>query len=221
MVSRRPTHQPHAPGCPLIRAVPPVRRYFHPYTFVLLVTTAPPDADQYERRLHSSRGWCLMEKNAAMAVKQAHCLLDFSGYKGATDFGDWYARPDTCLGEMKAGREPPRSPPVFGEFMRTGVASDEVQFTVKEDAGLVSRLYREGFVKTVNRVAAKEDFRELNFQSLDWGDEEGAVLVEALRYAAEHCAFPHGAVHVHVRGNRITKDEAAWKELEGKFYWRY
>ena len=116
---------------------------------MLLVTTAPPDADQYERRLHSSRGWCLMEKNAAMAVKAGHCLLDFSGYKGAADFGDINAKPDTCLGQMKAGREPPRSPPVFGEFMRTGVASDEVQFTVKEDAGLVSRLYQEGFVKTV------------------------------------------------------------------------
>ena len=183
---------------------------------MLLVTTAPPDADQYERRLHSSRGWCLMEKNAAMAVKASYCLLDFSGYKGATDFGNAAAGPNTCLGQMKAGREPPRSPPVFGEFMRTGVASDEVQFTVKEDAGLVSRLYQEGFVKSVNRVAAKESFRGLNFTSLGWGDEEGAVLVEALRYAAEHCAFPHGAVRVAVRsGNRITKDEAAWKELEG------
>ena len=188
---------------------------------MLLVTTAPPDADQYERRLHSSRGWCLMEKNAAMAVKASYCLLDFSGYKGAADFGDFDARPDTCLGQMKAGREPPRSPPVFGEFMRTGVASDEVQFTVKEDAGLVSRLYQEGFVKTVNRVAAKEDTtRSLDFRRLGWGDEEGAVLVEALRYAAEHCAFPHGAVAVFVRdGNRITKDEAACKELEGKFEW--
>ena len=195
-------------------------RYFHPYTFVLLVTTAPPDADQYERRLHSSRGWCLMEKNAAMAVKAGHCLLDFSGYKGAADFGDYFAKPDTCLGQMKAGREPPRSPPVFGEFMRTGVASDEVQFTVKEDAGLVSRLYQEGFVKTVNRVVAKESGRGLVFENLGWGDEEGAVLVEALRYAAEHCAFPRGAVTVFVSGgNRITKDEAAWRELEGKFYW--
>ena len=164
---------------------------------MLLVTTAPPDADQYERRLHSSRGWCLMEKNAAMAVKVRHCLLDFSGYEGAADFcGPWNDKPDTCLGQMKAGREPPRSPPVFGEFMRTGVASDEVQFTVKEDAGLVSRLYREGFVKTVNRVAAKERYRYLDFQFLGWGDEEGAVLVEALRYAAEHCAFPRGAVTV-------------------------
>ena len=67
-----------------------------------------------------------MEKNAAMAVKAGRCLLDFSGYKGATDFGDAWAKPDTCLWQMKAGREPPRSPPVFGEFMRTGVASAEV-----------------------------------------------------------------------------------------------
>ena len=190
---------------------------------MLLVTTAPPDADQYERRLHSSRGWCLMEKNAAMAVKASYCLLDFSGYKGAADFGDVFAKPNTCLGQMKAGREPPRSPPVFGEFMRTGVASDEVQFTVKEDAGLVSRLYQEGFVKTVNRVAAKKGrTRALVFEDLGWGDEEGAVLMEALRYAAEHCTFPHGAVDVAVeQGNRITKDdEAAWKELEGKFYYK-
>ena len=197
-----------------------MRRYFHPYTFVLLVTTAPPDADQYERRLHSSRGWCLMEKNAAMAVKMGWCLLDFSGYKGASDFGDYRAKPDTCLGQMKAGREPPRSPPVFGEFMRTGVASDEVQFTVKEDAGLVSRLYQEGFM-TDREPRRRQGGRPVpHFTRLDWGDEEGAVLVEALRYAAEHCAFPRGEVTVLVRAwNCISKDEAAWKELEGKFRW--
>ena len=194
--------------------------YFHPYTFVLLVTTAPPDADQYERRLHSSRGWCVMEKNAAMAVKDRNCLLDFSGYKGAIDFGDSKAFPNTCLGQMKAGREPPRSPPVFAEFMRTGVASDVIQFTMKEDAGRVSRLYQEGFVKTMNRVAAKEEGGLLDFEKLGWGDEEGAVLMEALRYAAEHCTFPYGAVLVRVGyGNRINKDEATWKEVNGKFYW--
>ena len=91
---------------------------------------------------------------------------------------------------------------------------------MKEDAGLVSRLYQEGFVKSVNRVAAKKKGSFLDFWDLGWGDEEGAVLVEALRYAAEHCAFPHGAVQVFVGfGNRITKDEAAWRELEGKFRW--
>ena len=89
MVLRRPPTSPRAPGCALSSLGSFLGRYFHPYTFVLLVTTAPPDADQYERRLHSSRGWCLMEKNAAMAVKASFCLLDFSGYKGAADFGNW------------------------------------------------------------------------------------------------------------------------------------
>jgi hypothetical protein len=42
--------------------------------------------------------------------------------------------------------------------------------------------------------------RVLLFENLFWGDEEGAVLMEALQ-------------------NLITKDDAAWKELEGKC-WR-
>ena len=89
---------------------------------MLLVTTAPPDADQYERRLHSSRGWCLRGEERRHGregeLLLGYCLLDFSGYKGATDFGEGSGSgPDTCLGQMKAGREPPRSPPVFGEFI--------------------------------------------------------------------------------------------------------
>ena len=57
-----------------------------------------------------------------------------------------------------------------------------------------------------------------------WGDEEGAVLVEVLRYAAERCTFPHGSVAVVVgAGNHLTSASAGpgaavWKELEGKFY---
>ena len=56
------------------------------------------------------------------------------------------------------------------------------------------------------------------------GDEEGAVLVEALRYAAERCTFPHGSVEVAVGdGNHLTaasagRGAAVWKELEGKFH---
>ena len=36
---------------------------------------------------------------------------------------------------------------------------------------------------------------------LGWGDEEGAVLVEALRYAAERCTFPHSSVRVTLQGS--------------------
>ena len=112
--------------------------------------------------------------------------------------------------------------------VRKGVASEEIQFTKPEDAELVSRLYEEGFLATVNRVAAQEDknFRSLAFEELGWGDEEGAVLVEALRYAAERCTFPQGSVKVVLgrRGNHLTdasagEGAAVWKELEGKFHW--
>jgi len=201
--------------------------YYHQSTYVLLVTTPPPgDAAQYARRLHSGRGWCVMEKTAGMAVKKSWCLLDFGGYKGATDFGNNSSSPNTCIGQMRSGRQPPRSPPVFAEFMRKGVASEEIQFTKSEDAELVSRLYEEGFVATFNRVAAKEEeaARALGFQNLGWGDEEGAVLVEALRYAAERCTFPQGSVKVAIgAGNRVTdasagEGAAVWKELEGKFH---
>ena len=48
------------------------------------------------------------------------------------------------------------------------------------------------------------------------------MLVEALRYAADHCIFPCGAVAVTIEyGNHITKDEAAWKGMEGKFTWEW
>ena len=163
-----------------------------------------------------------------MAVKKAWCLLDFGGYKGATDFGEGYSSgPDTCIGQMRTGRQPPRSPPAFAEFMRKGVASEEIQFTKPEDAELVSRIYEEGFVTTVNRIAAKENynFRSLTFLDLGWGDEEGAVLVEALRYAAERCTFPHGSVRVAIGlGNHLTdasagRGAAVWKELKGKFHY--
>ena len=199
---------------------------------MLLVTTAPPDADQYERRLHSSRGWCLMEKNAAMAVKASHCLLDFSGYKGATDFGDVNTYPDTCLGQMKAGRKPPIAPDAFGERMRARVASGELTFTANADMGFVIGQYEAGFVAAINRVAAEPlDTRLLVFEKLGWGDAEAAELRLALQYAAAKCAFPEGAVGVAVYGNSIseeamatlpprkggdfTGERAVW---EGKFY---
>ena len=210
-------------GLPSHRPVPPVRRYFHPYTFVLLVTTAPPDADQYERRLHSSRGWCLMEKNAAMAVKAGHCLLDFAGYRGATEWGDGLSTgPGTCVGEMMAGRKAPISPAAFGESMRARVATGELKFTARADEEFVIGQYDKGFVGAIDREAAKEGYRDLFFMNLGWGEAEAAELLEALKYAAAHCSFPHGRVLVACgRGNefdvRALKAKASAEGLDGKF----
>ena len=149
-----------------------------------------------------------------MVVKQAWCLLDFGAYKGATKFctdGN-EPDPDTCLGQMRAGRKPPIAPDAFGERMYEHVASDELTFTSNADMGFVIGQYEAGFVAAINRVAAEpdEDARSLFFEELGWGDAEAAELRLALQYAAAKCAFPEGAVAVAVTyGNRFSQEALA------------
>ena len=147
-----------------------------------------------------------------MVVKDNNCLLDFGAYKGATEFGDWQAKPGTCLAQMRAGRKPPIAPDAFGERMRARVASGELTFTANADMGFVIGQYEEGFVAAINRVAAERDWstRYLGFTKLGWGDAEAAELRLALQYAAAKCAFPEGAVRVSVTyGNSISEEALA------------
>ena len=212
--------------------------YFHQYTTTLLVTNPPPEgADYSNTRLHRDRGWCFFEQAASMVVKHHWCLLDFGAYKGATKFctGGNDPDPDTCLGQMRAGRKPPIAPDAFGERMRARVASGELTFTANADMGFVIGQYEAGFVAAINRVAAEpdKDTRILYFDDLGWGDAEAAELRLALQYAAAKCALPEGGVAVWVGGNPIseeamatlppkedgdfTGERAVW---EGKFYIR-
>ena len=43
-----------------------------------------------------------------MVVKDNRCLLDFAAFNGATKFGDYRDDPETCTGQMRAGRSPYR-----------------------------------------------------------------------------------------------------------------
>ena len=146
-----------------------------------------------------------------MVVKVGVCLLDFGAYKGATKFGDYNARPDTCLGQMKAGRKAPIAPDAFGERMRARVASGALKFTSNADMEFVIGQYEAGFVAAINRVAASEHRSgSLDFVYLGWGDAEAAELLLALRYAAAKCAFPAGDVAVGVKlGNHISEKAMA------------
>eukprot|EP00964_Phaeocystis_antarctica_P069789 scaffold42456_cov66-Phaeocystis_antarctica.AAC.2 len=187
--------------------------YFHQFTYTLLVTDPPPEGAAYSNtRLHRDRGWCFFEQAASMVVKIGWCLLDFGAYKGATKFGDdSNDGPETCLGQMKAGRAPPIAPDAFGERMRARVESGALKFTSNADMEFVIGQYEAGFVAAINRVAAEpEGTRVLAFQELGWGDDEAAELLLALRYAAAKCAFPEGAVGVFVEsGNRISEEAMA------------
>ena len=185
--------------------------YFHQCTTTLLVTNPPPEgADYSNTRLHRDRGWCFFEQAASMVVKQGYCLLDFGAYEGATEFGDAFSGPDTCLGQMKAGRKPPIAPDAFGERMRARVGSGELTFTANADMGFVIGQYEAGFVAAINRVAAGKALRSLVFFNLGWGDAEAAELRLALQYAAAKCAFPEGALGVNVTdGNPISEEAKA------------
>ena len=185
------------------------------------MTTPPPEgADYSNTRLHRDRGLCFFEQAASMVVKHRSCLLDFGAYKGATEFGNGRAEPGTCLGQMRAGRKPPIAPDALGERMRARVASDALKFTANADMGFVIGQYEEGFVATINRVAAEpeQNSRTLVFQNLGWGDAEAAELRLALQYAAAKCAFPEGAVKVSVKeGNPISQEAMATLPPHGDY----
>ena len=130
--------------------------------------------------------------------------------------------PGTCLGEMMAGRGPPISPAAFGESMRARVATGELKFTARADEEFVIGQFEKGFVGAINREAAKEGGRDLFFMDLGWGEAEAAELLEALKYAAAHCSFPHGKVKVFCGvGNQFDVDalraKARAEGLDGKF----
>ena len=186
--------------------------YFHKRTTTLLVTNPPPEgADYSNTRLHRDRGWCFFEQAASMVVKDSRCLLDFGAYEGATEFSDFFDGPDTCLGQMTAGRKPPIAPDAFGERMRARVASGALTFTANADKDFVIGQYEAGFVAAINRVAAGpyDKKRWLFFADLGWGDAEAAELELALRYAAAKCAFPEGAVGVALFGKPISEEAMA------------
>ena len=127
------------------------------------------------------------------------------------------ANPETCLGQMKAGRAPPIAPDAFGERMRARVASGELKFTSNADMEFVIGQYEAGFVAAINHVAASKT-RRLYFKDLGWGDAEAAELLLALRYAAAKCAFPEGAVQVAVKhGNHISEAAMATLPPAGQF----
>ena len=185
--------------------------YFHPFTYTLLVTNPPPEGAAYSNtRLHRHRGWCFFEQAASMVVKDHRCLLDFGAYEGATEFGYLLNdEPDTCLGQMRAGRKPPIAPDALGERMRARVASGALTFTANADMDFVIGQYEAGFVAAINRVAAEPyDTRSLVFMDLGWGDAEAAELELALRYAAAKCAFPEGHVRVNITYHNPISEEA-------------
>lgn len=197
--------------------------YYHKNATTLLITNPPPPGALYTNtRLHRQRGWCFFEKAASMAIKRGYCLLDVAKYAGATKFcGKYVVDQGGCIGQMKAGRQPPLSPDAFAQQMQSGVVSGELKFTANADMEFVIGQYKQGFVASINIVASRPDrsARILDFTHLKWRDTEAATLLDALRYAAVSCEFPRGPVCVFCAdGNRISNAMLQTMPPRGDYY---
>ena len=212
--------------------------YYHPNTYVLLVTNSPPaQGGPYgNTRLHKDRGWCFFEKAASMAVKKSWCVLDFGAWQGASYFGVGGIHSlstnggNTCVAQMMGTRAAPISPPTFSKLMRDRVNSGELNFTAAADKEFVIGQYEKGFIHAINIVASstEEMTRVLGFHTLRWTDKEAKETMEALRYAAPLCTFPHAPVGVFlVYGNQLTETGQKWVKdqlndniFKGKFFYK-
>lgn len=209
--------------------------YFHALTHVLLVTTPPPLGAVYgNTRLHAVRGWCYFEKMASMVATKPWLLLDFSKYVDATDFGRLLGQnqgdarvfdgvaPDSCCGQMSAGRNAPQSPDCFGESMRARVRAGELSFTSAADEEHVIEQYRKGFVETLQKLADCEStqHRIFGFDGLGWSNADVDELLQVLLAAVKLCCFPHGPIGLVMQDNPLVTEEKfaeLRRSLAGKF----
>ena len=191
--------------------------YFHPSTCVLVVSTPPPAGAKYTNtRLHEARGWCYFEKCAAMAVKHNDCLWDVAGLAARTNGEDDFV---PMMLAMMAKREPPLSPDTMAEDLRSAVASGTRAFTANADVALVIEQYARGFVKAfISNVKGQCPGLGTLFYwiwNLNWGDEQGRTMLEAMKYVVQHGEFPDGYLVIDCMGGNNFSEEmkATFKEM--------
>lgn len=203
--------------------------FFHPYTIVLLVSTPPPSDHGYTNtRPYKGRGWCNFELNASITIKNDQCLWDMSQWKDGIDEYGWHGGPaaaHSLVGTLKAGRQPPLTPDAFSEQLHAGVECGDLKFTAPADVDIVVEQYRRGFANVWGAFSELTQARQpVWFEYLGWTDADGALLLEALKYAAMHCTFVSGPLIVYcVDGNEFSEGflssilQANEGALTGKF----
>ena len=147
-----------------------------------------------------------MELRLSALVKSSLCLWDLSAYKGGADLGG--------LREQMKGRAPPMSPDGVGRELREGVASGAISFTAASDVDLVIKIYTAGFVRAFETYNSLNMFGNISYSDLGWGKAEVPTIVEALKYAEEHCdaAMVGLRLRLGLTGNKFdAEDKAALK----------
>ena len=185
------------------------RWYAHPFTIVLMVTTALPSGAQYTNlRPYVQRGWCYFELRTSSIVKDRDCLWDLSLHKEGKPISF-----RQCQRRLRAGRPPISSPVKIARELREGVASGDLGFTAAADLEMVVGLYEKGFVNAFSTYSMLADGdAHIWYTHLSWTDEMAPAVVEAIAYAKEHCTPPKRLSLMLREGNRWTT--AGWASLQ-------
>ena len=140
--------------------------YSHPWTWVFRLTRLPSALDIVANTtVYGERGWCFTESSWAQLSKSRFNSLDLGKFSHTQS--QWHQIREECT--AGGGRRPPLSPTKFNELLATK------RFTNgKEDMPLVKDLYDAAFVAHMGSA------EELHYDSLQWGDEEAALLSEAI-----------------------------------------
>ena len=112
---------------------------------------------------------------------------------------------------MRAKREPPLSPDTMAEDLRSAVASGARAFTANADVALVIEQYVRGFVKAFSNYQTQcPGVCSLYYWNLNWDDEQGRTMLEAIKYAVQHGEFPDGWLEIRcTKGNNFSEEMKA------------
>lgn len=190
--------------------------YSHPHTFVLMVTTLPSRKTNSVRgskysMMHGfyERGWPAVERRLGSLVKSSGRLLDLSKYNP-----DGVASFDLLQKQLKATRPALMSPERLGKQLRESVANGEVVFSLPSDLDVVVQLYTRGFVWAIenfsyNRTSVASKSSEVFLRNLGWGEAEANDVIEALKFAADHCVLASERVFHLFQGNAFSEESKA------------
>lgn len=186
--------------------------YMHPFTHVLLMSSALPRSVAYTNtRPWDRRGWCFFEACASALVKHESCLWDEQHFDVAFGFFARQETLDSLRKTLRAGRRSPLSPTEFAAEMRRRVEDGSLAFTAgKVDMDTVIQLYERGFVAAFDSFPrVSQGHNIISFFGLGFGAGQAESLISALAFVREKCTFPNGPVRISAEGNGFSEDSKA------------
>ena len=175
--------------------------YAHPFTHVLLVTTPLPSGEHGNSRTYEERGWCFFELHMSALVKNADVLWDLSGLP---THSRGFLTYEACRVAMRAGRQPPLSPPRLEAVLRERVQAGTLSFSYMSDLEPVLAMYRRGFIEAFvgyRQLRGQPTTTSIYYGDLGWGSAEAVELAATFRFICSFCEILDGHIEINLNGN--------------------